>query len=364
MFIKGRHSTSASITMFKWVYGGYIMLQLRTVIGLGVFHSSKEHIQIPVPTVEHSSDHHLESVCCRRQMIDKSCVSLLGAITVSNYPGIALAENDNDAGILEPQSRKKAPTKPFAPTAALLPASRVKSTIDESILLIEEYSSLEEGLQSKDRRDGIINLLVKMICVKSFMTPISGTSSPNSMAKPIDERLMKPSKAKLYQETYNDKLKGISPIDVPYALLTKTGDYRQFDQLQKRQRKLEKLNGIREAFNYYTRQLQFDTEYYVLNASAEDKKRMIRNDALPDIKSVIVSDLDMRDLVRNQVLDAYDDVKFELQYQVKNYESGADFDWYEMKTVLSRARSECDRWFSFIAIDDVEKAIEIVSQEL
>ena len=131
-----------------------------------------------------------------------------------------------------------------------------------------------------------------------------------------------------------------------------------------RQRKLEKLNGIREAFNYYTRQLQFDTEYYVLNASAEDKKRMIRNDALPDIKSVIVSDLDMRDLVRNQVLDAYDDVKFELQYQVKNYESGADFDWYEMKTVLSHARSECDRWFSFIAIDDVEKAIEIVSQEL
>ncbi len=46
---------------------------------------------------------------------------------------------------------------------------------------------------------------------------------------------------------------------------------------------------------------------------------MIRNDSLPGIKSVIISDLDLRDLVRNRVLDyAWDDVKFELQYQVKN----------------------------------------------
>ena len=36
---------------------------------------------------------------------------------------------------------------------------------------------------------------------------------------------------------------------------------------------------------------------------------MIRNDALPSVQSVIVSDLDLRDLCRNQVLDSWDEAQ-------------------------------------------------------
>ena len=306
------------------------------------------------PSTEYSS---------RREIVKTSFHAVLGITFTFTHQRTALAEEGTTDGIKKPT----APKKPFAPAAALLPAARVKFTIDESIRLTEEYLSLKEetNVAAMSRKEDIMKILMKMIGVSSFMSPLSadGQNISKSKAAPIDENVMKPSKSKVYQETYNDKLKDISPMDVPYALLTKAGDYRQFDQLQKRQRKLEKLNPIREAMNYYTRQLQFDTAYYVLNASAEEKKRMIRNDALPDIKSVIVSDLDLRDLVRNQILDAYDDVKFELEYQMKTYGNGGEFDGSELRTVLQRAKSECDRWFSFIADDDVERAMNTVTQE-
>ena len=171
------------------------------------------------------------------------------------------------------------------------------------------------------------------------------------------------SNTKLYDETYKEKLQGLAPTDVPLAILSQAGDKRQFSILQKRQRKLEKDNLIREAFNFYTRQLQFDTEYYILNAAADEKKKMIRNDTLPDIKSVIVSDLDLRDLVRNQVLDAWDDVKAELIYQMKNNDANGIFEAEELLALLLRAQNECDRWFSFIPENDVKDAIEKVQAE-
>ena len=36
---------------------------------------------------------------------------------------------------------------------------------------------------------------------------------------------------------------------------------------------------------------------------------MIRNDALPSVQSVIVSNLDLQDLSRNQVLDSWDEAQ-------------------------------------------------------
>ncbi|GFH57372.1 hypothetical protein CTEN210_13848 [Chaetoceros tenuissimus] len=301
----------------------------------------------------------IESSSETRRNVLKKLGLFISSIPVGIQPGMARA--DDDSTLPNIGMKKSSPKKPFAPASALLPAARVKYTVEESIRLLEE---LETFGTDKKPLDDVIMDLNKLIGVNSYMSPLSGNESKKNKAAPIDEELMKPSKAKLYQETYNDKLKDISPIDVPYALLTKAGDYRQFDQLQKRQRKLEKLNPIREAFNYYTRQLQFDTEYYVLNASAEDKKKMIRNDALPDIKSVIVSDLDLRDLIRNQVLDAYDDVKFGLEYQVNNYKTGkSDFDGNELKATLMRAKNEIDRWFSFIDSSDVNAAMETVGNE-
>jgi hypothetical protein len=277
--------------------------------------------------------------------------------------------------------------KPFAPPMALIPAARVKYVIEESLRLldrlepIQEQSKRNNALDDNDGRDDeIINDIVvnlqRLIYTKTFMSPLSLLFSQEQQqqqqvssfqAIKTNDNLpsMDPMKSKIYQESYNEKLKGMSPINVPYALLVKAGDLRQLKQLQKKQETLEKQNPVREAFNYYTRQLQFDTEYYLLNVSAQEKKKMIRNDELPDIKSVIVSDLDLRDLVRNQVLDAYDDVKFELRYQVSNYhEKGLEFDASgDLKAALVKAKNECDEWFSFISDQDVNEAMDTVMKE-
>jgi hypothetical protein len=61
--------------------------------------------------------------------------------------------------------------------------------------------------------------------------------------------------------------------------------------------------------NYYTQQLEFDGDRYLLTSSKEDKKRMIRNDQLPTLTVVITSDLDLRDLYRNQFLTAMEMLK-------------------------------------------------------
>eukprot|EP00557_Chaetoceros_sp_GSL56_P011818 CAMPEP_0176486514 /NCGR_PEP_ID=MMETSP0200_2-20121128/5606_1 /TAXON_ID=947934 /ORGANISM="Chaetoceros sp., Strain GSL56" /LENGTH=335 /DNA_ID=CAMNT_0017883215 /DNA_START=279 /DNA_END=1286 /DNA_ORIENTATION=- len=274
------------------------------------------------------------------------------------------------------------PKKPFAPPSALIPAARVKYVMDESLRLLNELESIQSTKNSlgddTDRNQpgdtrtmqDIIMTLEKLILVKTFMSPLYSQQQTQQQRQgaaigyPDENIPMDPLKSKLYQDFYNEKFKTMSPIDIPYALLVKAGDIRQLKQLQRKQKKLEKINPVREAFNYYTRQLQFDTDYYLLNVSAQEKKKMIRNDELPDIQSVIVSDLDLRDLVRNQVLDAYDDVKFELQYQVANYEKGLEFDASgDLKAALVKAKKECDEWFSFISEQDVKEAMETVWRE-
>ena len=340
-----------------------VFLQYQNVVGLGVSKITNSRMQINNEGKDTIKVN--EESLNRRRVIKKLFSSLVGVSTVAvtNSGGALAVEGDDGLPVIG-NIKKSAPKKPFAPAPALLPAARVKYTIEESIRLVGLFQQLGSGIDgSSEAKHDIIIRLQRLIGVKSFMSPLFAENDSKSKAIPIDESIMKPSKSKVYQETYNEKLKDISPIDVPAVLFSKVGDYRQFDQLQRRQRKLEKLSSIREALNYYTRQLQFDTEYYVLNASAEVKKQMIRNDALPDIKSVIVADLDLRDLVRNQVLDAFDDVKYELEYQLKSYEKGDGIDDKELMAVFLRAKKECDEWFSFISDEDVKTAMLTVANE-
>lgn len=85
--------------------------------------------------------------------------------------------------------------------------------------------------------------------------------------------------------------------------------------LQAGESRREQSNEVRAAFNYYT-QLEFGDSYR-LTAPKETRKRMIRNDELPTLTAVITSDLDLRDLYRNQLLTALDDAIAEAKYQLK-----------------------------------------------
>lgn len=276
-----------------------------------------------------------------------------------------LATSDNIIGT----TRKSVPKKPFAPLSALLPAARVRTTINDALQIASEIialdnSSIDDKEKNQMKKNEKISLLKQIILTrekKGFMIPLNEESNNKIFTKTT----MPTSKSKLYDDRYSEELKNLPITDIPLALLTQAGDKRQFSILQKRQRRLESTSSIREALNFYTRQLQFDTESYVLNASAEEKKRMIRNDALPDIQSVIVSDLDLRDLIRNQILDAFDDVRAELEYQLRSIDDGDSraFDAYELYQLLLRAQKECNQWFSFIDEKDALQAMNTVAME-
>jgi len=150
-----------------------------------------------------------------------------------------------------------------------------------------------------------------------------------------------------------------TPYDRFNTAVQSWGDKRQFQILRKRQRSLEKANKMRAAFNAYTNNLVFGDNYQ-LNAAGEEKKRLIRSDALPNVNAVVVSDLDLRDLYRNQVLQNMEDAKAELEYQLKQQDEGM-MDMGEVLVFLREAKLACQEWFRFIPEDDVKSALRLLA---
>jgi hypothetical protein len=94
---------------------------------------------------------------------------------------------------------------------------------------------------------------------------------------------------------------------------------------------------------------------------------MIRNDQLPSVKAVITSDLDLRDLYRNQLLTAVDDVTAEVAYQLKlkqqSEQESIDSDVTDVADLMNQAYTACFKWFDLIALIDVQEAMEVVRNE-
>jgi hypothetical protein len=88
---------------------------------------------------------------------------------------------------------------------------------------------------------------------------------------------------------------------------------------------------------------------------------MIRDDALPDVKSVIASDMGMRYLYRNEVLTNMEDARAELQYQIG--QGDGSFDATDLLEILRQAQSSCNKWFSLIDESDVQNAMKEAKQE-
>jgi len=86
---------------------------------------------------------------------------------------------------------------------------------------------------------------------------------------------------------------------------------------------------------------------------------LIREDKLPTAKDVIRSDLDTRDLYRNQLQTTLDDSVAEYIYQKKNDFESPD----ELVSILRDAQRAIDKWFGFIPDDDIKEALEMVRKE-
>jgi len=124
----------------------------------------------------------------------------------------------------------------------------------------------------------------------------------------------------------------------------------------------EGSSEIRRALNIYTTNILYNQNQYQFSGTAEEKKKLIRDERLPDTVVVIRSDLDARDLYRNAVQTSMEDVVAEFLYQ-KKILSDSDFDPSELLALLTTAKTNIDKWFSFIPDADVRRAIETVKAE-
>ena len=129
-------------------------------------------------------------------------------------------------------------------------------------------------------------------------------------------------------------------------------------RLQKQQaipNNFTRLSGrsIRASMNVYTAKLRFGGSY-ILTASPDIRKKMIRDEQLPDVKTVIAADLDLRDLYRNQLQTTMEDAQAELY--------SPNFTAAELVDLLQQASSTCQTWFGFISPQDVQEARDAVLQ--
>ena len=150
----------------------------------------------------------------------------------------------------------------------------------------------------------------------------------------------------------------------PFRLSTTSTRNQDLDLLQKYPPN-QTLQGrvVRAAMNVYTDNLQYgqDPQYTVTDDTW--KRQYIRaNNGLPDVKSVVAADLDVRDLYRNQVQQLLDDAAAELYLVASAWASSESLstpdNLQELQAILQQAAQAFDLWLDRIADDDVQQALQ------
>ena len=292
----------------------------------------------------------IKEVSSRRTFLQKNAlaVSLLAGIALP-YETLAATEE----------------IKPFAPREALLPASRCKVWIDKayqvgSSLTTTETTTITPPTGDQNGKTKQYQILSELDQVLSNRPKLFVNEKPLSRTTTSLTAQITTSVSTANKEQYKNNRSNLSFPNQLAAMLNQADVERQWGMLQSSEAQKEQGNEIRAAFNYYTQQLEFGDSYR-LTASQEDRKKMIRNDALPSLTAVITSDLDLRDLYRNQLLTAVDDVRAEVAYQLQ--QDVDQVDTTDVIDLLSQAHTACSKWFGLIAPQEVQEAMDIVLQE-
>jgi hypothetical protein len=240
--------------------------------------------------------------------------------------------------------------KPFAPPEALLPATRLKLWFDGIYTL---SCNLSKTNDQNERHE----IVLKMNSIfsdrpKLFFSEKIGKRTITPTAQ------LSTSVSSANKDQYQINRKGMGVGDKVAAMLNQADVERQWGMIQYAESKREETNEMRAAFNFYTRQLSFG-DSYVLTASKEERKKMIRNDELPSLTAVITSDLDRRDLYRNQFLTVIEDAQAEVMYQSKQAIDQVDV--LDIINLVNEANVAFENWFLLIAPEDVKFAIDTLS---
>ena len=314
----------------------------------------------------------------RRAVLKKLLVGASSFATIS-APSSSLAVDDNgELSIAQPLGPPVAaadgttaggypPSRPSAPLEYLLPAARVGTYIYQLLAIAE---TLDRTTKATDK--GATNLLVQLD--RMFLSPPSFVQMVDpkvSRGDPYDNKLpiigeMGVAAQKQKERRENSIEAGVATQVIEVGQLI--GERRQWNQLQKAERQREGASEVRRAFNIYTTNLNYNPSKYEWKGSKEEKSRRIRSDQMPTTTEVIRSDLDARDLYRNQVQTALEDAKAEYLFQKKrivsqNGDNNKAFETEDLLELLKQAQASVDKWFSFIPDRDVQAALEAVMRE-
>jgi hypothetical protein len=235
---------------------------------------------------------------------------------------------------------------PFAPIDALVPATRVRTCLDRAV---DVASRLVAANDDAGGKRGLLVVLGDLLLARQNFN--RGTTPVEVPRRP----------ARQYLDAYSDYRRGLSIVERPGAMLVQNGEIDAWRRLKREERAREDADEVRAALNYYTSNLNFDPGTLVLTGSREERSRLIREERIPDVKTVIASDMGLRYLLRNDILTALDDARAELRYQMKLGPS--EVDGSDLLELLLAAQGACDKWFGLINEKDVMAAMDIVSGE-
>ena len=282
----------------------------------------------------------------RRDVLQSAASLLTVGSTLLTTPLVSHANDDEQV-----YRERNRGGKPFAPLEALLPATRLKLWVDQAHVI----SSSLEKTKDKDTQYATLQQLNNILSnpPKLFLSSPPKTSNKSPAMAQLTTSVNKEQNDKRNRSSLNIAT-GIA------SMLNQADVERQWGMLQYQESKLEQGNEFRAALNYYTSQLQFGNSY-LLTASEQDRKRMIRNEQLPTVTAVITSDLDVRELYRNTFLTTIEDARAEVAFQLK--QSVETVDTTDVIVLMNQAYTACTEWFSLIAPQDVQDAIEAVAKD-
>ncbi|KAG7343230.1 hypothetical protein IV203_021175 [Nitzschia inconspicua] len=303
----------------------------------------------------------------RRDLIQQIIAVSTVVTTASPYPANAEADTGSTSSLSLSASEADGENaleslKPFAPVSALLPATRARLWIEEAYQISTQLRNNHDQYHTLERLDHVLSHRPTLFRNGEKLAPrVSSTPLAQFTAK----------RSNLVASNRNQNVNSRDPFasgpsslaDKVSMALNQADVARQWGILQAQESRTESQNELRAAWNYYTQQLEFNPSSYEWTASAEEKKRRIRSDELPTPQVVIVSDLDLRDLYRNQMLTALDDVYAEVQYQLKQGMNGNGLEVTNTIDLMDQAHGACNKWFDMIDKRDVEEAQLMVQKE-
>lgn len=235
--------------------------------------------------------------------------------------------------------------KPFAPVDTLLPATRVKVMIDRAVNVATRLNTAHNN--TRQRQSELLRELESLLLKPQNFT--RGTAAVEVPKQP----------AKAYLDSYAQYRNKVSLLEKPGAMLVQSGEIDAWKRLKRQEKAREEADEARAALNYYTSNLNFTPDRFVLTGSKEERSKLIKEDRLPDVKNVIASDMGLRYLLRNEVLTALGDARAELEYQ--NAQDAVDGS--ELLAILLEAQRSCTKWFDLIDEVDTKAALDIVQTE-